>query len=97
MLEQHALLTGRRWRVLAPLLMREQLKHARRPQVAHQQVACLSQEVVVLAPLPMREQPKHARRPQVAHKQVACCGCAPVQVAWQYSRSAWQVLAQFSV
>ena len=67
--------------VLAPLLMREQPKHARRLQVAHQQVTCLSYEVVVLAPLLMQEQPKHARRPQVAHQQVVCCSCAPVQVS----------------
>ena len=46
--EQHALLTGRRWRVPAPLLMREQPKHVRQPQVAHQQVACPSHEVVAV-------------------------------------------------
>ena len=46
--EQHALLTGRRWRVLTPLLMREQPKHVRQPQVAHQQVACPSHEVVAV-------------------------------------------------
>ena len=77
---------------LGPLLMQEQPKHARWPQVAHQQVSCLSHEVVVLAPLLMREQPKHARRPQVAHQQVTCPSHEVVAV--RQFRSAWQVLAQ---